>query len=51
MSRQGLEDWAALGLLVCVIVMIGVGIGYSTCRITHRHYNSCEDGSTRCMTK
>lgn len=49
MSKQGIEDWMALGLIVGVILLIGVGIGYSTCQISHHHYNSCSDGSTRCM--
>lgn len=49
MTKRGMEDWMALGLLVLAIVLVGAGIGYSTCQISHHHYKSCDDGSTRCM--
>ena len=49
MTKQGVEDWMALALVVLVILLVGAGIGYSTCHMSQHHFNSCDDGSTRCM--
>lgn len=49
MNAQAIKDWTALALTLTGILMFGVVLGYSTCQISHYHYRTCDDGSTRCV--
>lgn len=48
MTRQT-KELSMMLTFVFGVILLGAGLGYSTCQISH-HHHSCSDGSTRCMT-